>query len=156
MSKPKPLSEAHIQATCDDFLILDGWRVFKTDLPHLRGLGVQEPGMPDRQYARYLGVPCRGIGCSGKQCGGQFNAPAQILWVEYKRRGGKAGAHQKAWHARERALGALTLIAGESDSFPASIEGFEEWYRQSGLQRKKITMGAVGPTTQPAPRIPNR
>jgi hypothetical protein len=61
-----------------------------------------------------------------------------VLWIEWKRvfsgRATKATAHQRAWHEAERALGALTLIAGEH--FPATIEGFREWYSRSGLQRR--------------------
>ena len=39
------------------------------------------------------------------------------------------------WHTKERARGALTLIAGED--FPASVAGFIGWYQQSGLQRNR-------------------
>ena len=46
----------------------------------------------------------------------------------------KASQRQRDWHAAERARGALTLIAGED--FAASIEGFQDWYRQSGLARR--------------------
>ena len=44
--------------------------------------------------------------------------------------------HQVAWHQRERARGALTLLAGVD--FPATIEGFAEWYRASGLMRRAL------------------
>ena len=130
MTKRSP-SEKEIQQQVDEYLALDNWRVFRTDLPHLRGLGVQEPGIPDRQYVRYL-----------------YPAPAanahdycQMFWVEHKKRGGKAGEHQKAWHERERALGALVIVAGTD--FDASLDGFVRWYEQSCLQRKRITLGAV-------------
>ena len=132
-------SERQIQETCDGFLTLDGWRLIKTDLPHLRGLGVQEKGMPDRLYIRYL-HDCEGIQCSCDKHGA--TGRAEIMWCEWKKRGGKAAQHQKTWHYRERLCGALTLIAGED--FPASIEGFMDWYAKSGLQRRKVTMGAVG------------
>jgi hypothetical protein len=125
-SKTKPLSEAHIQATCTAWLALDGWRCIRTDLPRLRGLGVQERGMPDNLYIRYWTVAARG----------KWHTMADVLWIEWKKKGRKAAEHQRAWHATEREHGAMVLIAGEN--FPASIEGFCIWYAQSGLQRKPI------------------
>jgi len=138
MAEHKPLSEAHIQATCTAWLELDGWRTFETDPKHLRGLGVSEPGMPDKLYIRYLYDP--GYRCEGKcQCGLKEGcACSEVMRIEWKKKGGKAEQHQKEWHAKERARGALTLIAGED--FPASIEGFCNWYAQSGLQRKSISI----------------
>lgn len=135
------VSEAQIEEACTQWLMLDGWlRVIKTDLKHLRGLGVQEPGMADRGYVRYGDG---GFGHSRKpeahdqRVNALFLASwVQVFWIEWKRKGGKAGAHQKAWHANERAIGALTLIAGED--FPASIEGFQAWYRASGLMRRSL------------------
>ncbi len=71
---------------------------------------------------------------------------AEVLWVEWKReRGGngkralftkaeKAKIHQVAWIEQERARGALVLLAGVD--FPATIDGFQEFYRQSGLRRR--------------------
>jgi hypothetical protein len=138
----KYLSEKHIQATCSDWLALDGWRLIRTDLPHLRGLGVSELGIADSLYIRY-GFPNE-----------TYFATALVMWVEWKRikrtelkhagftgfREGptKKSKHQADWHDKERARGALTLIAGED--FPASIEGFCEWYAASGLQRKSISI----------------
>jgi hypothetical protein len=62
------------------------------------------------------------------------------MWIEWKRvRNGKAtktSLKQDAWHARERARGFLTLRAGID--FPATISGFQEFYRQSGLMQRKI------------------
>src|SRR5258708_3876627 len=111
---PKPISEKQIQETADQFLTLEGWRIIRTDPPHLRGLGVQEPGIPDRLYLRYW------AGCIDQTAhASPYESWGQILFVEWKRRGGKAPAHQKVWHERERARGALTLIAGED--FQASI-----------------------------------
>lgn len=134
--KPKTprVSEAQIEETCTQFLELDAWRCIKTDLKHLRGLGVQEPGMADRLYIRYhskeLGLTVPGALETRKRC---F---ADVMHIEWKCKGGKAALHQKAWHHRERARGALTLIAGED--FPASIEEFQAWYRESGLMRKRL------------------
>lgn len=126
----KPLSEAHIQATCTDWLALDGWRCVRTDMPHLRGLGVSEPGMADNLYIRYARMP--------KEVPIDTRILADVLWIEWKKRGGKAKQRQQDWHVKERALGAFTLIAGED--FPASIEGFCNWYAGSGLQLKRISI----------------
>lgn len=133
------LLERDIERTCSELLELDGWRSLKTDPVSRRewGKGFGERGMADRLYIRY-GVPdhshdlyCR----DGCVC-------AQVMWIEWKRPRGKsatkAAQHQKDWHAAERARGALTLIAGED--FPATIEGFAEWYRNSGLMRRALLL----------------
>lgn len=137
-SKTKPLSEAHIQATCTDWLALDGWRCVRTDMPHLRGLGVSEPGMADHQFIRYLYMP--GVNQEGYCQRGMLEgcACAEVLWVEFKKRGGKSEQHQKDWHARERARGGLVWVLAED--FEASIESFCEHYAASGLQRKRISI----------------
>lgn len=129
------LREIDIENTCTEWLTLDGWRPFKTDPKHLRGLGVTEPGMPDRFYVRYLyrsggsAEPC--------MCGMRDGcACVQLVWIEWKRKGGKSALRQMAWHDAERLRGAVVLVAGEN--FPATIEGFQHWYRQSGLMRRKI------------------
>lgn len=119
------ISEAQLQQQGDSFLALDGWRYIETDPKHLRGLGVSEPGIPDRLYLRYVeGFP-------------QYRE-AQILWIEWKRKGGKAGEKQLDWHARERARGALVWLADVD--FPASIEGFAKFYAESGLMRKNVRL----------------
>jgi hypothetical protein len=80
--------------------------------------------MADRLYIRY-GWP-----------NNTYYATALIMWIEWKRtvRGKATSAtpHQKDWHRNERARGAFTLIAGED--FPATIEGFRDWYASSGIQ----------------------
>lgn len=137
--KTKPLSEAHIEATCTEWLSWDGWRAIETDPKHLRGLGVSEPGIPDKLYLRYAySAPAKHL---VDYMNPSFRARAdasQVMWIEWKRKGGKAGHKQKEWHERERARGALTLIA--SEDFPASIEGFCSWYQKSGLQRKSLSV----------------
>lgn len=120
------LSEATIQNTCSQFLELDGWRRVRTDLKQLRGMGVQEPGMADDLFIRYESNQVQADNDNWGQ--------ALVIWVEWKRKTGKAAEHQKWWHAAERARGALTLIAGED--FVASIEGFRAWYFKSGLRRR--------------------
>jgi hypothetical protein len=118
------MTERHIQETCTEWMALDGWRTIITDPPHLRGLGVTEKGIPDRLHLRYL------KGMAFKP------AAADVLWIEWKKKGGKAMAHQRTWIETERIRGALVWLAGED--FPASIEGFQAWYRKSGLMRIKI------------------
>lgn len=132
-----PLSEADIARTCSDLLQADGWRMLITDpvSDKARGKGFGEMGMADRLYIRYkLG----GYAATTTQ-ESLFRPWTEVIWIEWKRtvRGDKptkATAHQKAWHQAERALGALTLIAGAD--FPATIEGFQVWYKASGLQRR--------------------
>ncbi len=144
--KQRGPTEAQIQQQCRDYLALDGWRLVVTDPPHIRGLGVSEPGMPDDLMIRYQ-YPCRGIGCSGEHCGTIDCVDAELLWIEYKckRPGSKAAQHQKDWHDRERARGALVVMAGERGpfGFDASLEGFAEWYEKSGLQRKRVSVGGI-------------
>ena len=131
----KRVSESQLQKQGDDLLALDRWRYIETDPKHLRGLGVSEPGIPDRLYLRY------GIH-------GFYPIPvdvfseAAVLWVEWKRKGGKAGATQLEWHANERARGAVVWLAGVD--FPATIEGFLVHYRASGLMRKQLSLGQRG------------
>jgi hypothetical protein len=78
---------------------------------------------------------------------------AEVLWVEWKRtrrgKATKATAKQNDWHRDERSRGALTLIAGED--FPATIEGFQAWYRDSGLQRWATGTGQYDPRRLQAP-----
>ncbi len=125
--KPKPLSERHIENTSSEWLALDGWRCIKTDLPHLRGLGVQEKGMADRLYIRYGYI----ASCEERET---CEHVAEVLFIEWKRKGGNAKQHQLDWIAQERARGALVWLCGVD--FPASIEEFQEFYRKSGLLRR--------------------
>jgi len=142
-------TERQIQETCSQFLELDGWRRLRTDpvSDRSRGKGFGERGMADDLYIRYQ--PDHFVQFHGPT----WRAQTQSIWIEWKReRGGqgkralftkaeKARIHQKAWHAAERARGALTLIAGED--FPASIDGFMNWYRNSGLMRRKLLTAAL-------------
>lgn len=158
--KPKlpVISEADIQLACGEYLQLDGWRMLRTDpvsdmaiaqvirkrladvaLPShirslvleiidrsIRGKGFGELGMADCLFMRWdRDPPWTGQGSTW------FRAHAEVMWIEFKRKDGKAQPHQKTWHAAERARGALTLIAGED--FPATIEGFIDWYEKSDL-----------------------
>ena len=130
------LSEASIQEACCTILIYDDWRRVRTDLKHLRGLGVQEPGIADDLFIRYW------TGCINQL---EMKPPceswAQVLWCEWKKldkhgKPTKPSALQEDWHREERRLGALTWVAGVD--FEPTIEGFREHYKKSGLMRRKI------------------
>ena len=141
-SKSTELAEKHIQQTCTEWLELDGWRALRTDPVSRRewGKGFGEVGMADHLYIRYGPGILPETDLHGKTFR-MIGGCAQVLWIEYKRlnRGGKptkAANKQRDWHKAERARGALTLIAGED--FPATIEGFMSFYRQSGLMRRNL------------------
>lgn len=130
------LKEKDIARTCGDLLALDGWRLVWCEPVSNRawGKGFGEKGMPDLLAIRYLNQSA--IECN---CGRRIilnKLAASTLWIEWKRPYGKVSPHQKLWHEAERVRGAMTLIAGED--FPASIEGFINWYRGSGLNRGKV------------------
>ncbi len=140
------LSERHIQNTCSEWLVLDGWRRVRTDPAQLRGLGVSEPGMADDLFIRYDPVSaCEFCPDHRGHCT-NCRATAYVLWVEWKRQTGgsgkralftkaeKAKIRQRGWIEAERTCGALVWLAGED--FPASIEGFQQHYIKSGLSRK--------------------
>lgn len=136
--------EKHLQESCARILELDGWRRLRTDPVSRRdwGKGFGEPGMADDLFIRYM-HGLQPLAYPRKEV-------AEVLWVEWKRlrpskrgtiwqRATRAANHQKAWHVVERARGALTLIAGED--FPATVDGFIAWYRDSGLMRHEILSG---------------
>jgi len=130
---PEPAAEAPkdlrpewmIEAECTRLLEEDGWRALRTDpvSDRGRGKGFGELGMADHLYLRYW----RWSENSAWQ--------ADVLWVEFKSANGKPKKHQLEWHAKERARGSLTWIAGVD--FPASVRGFWSHYRASGLLRNK-------------------
>ena len=134
------VSEAQVEETCTAFLALDGWIALVTDPKQLRGLGVTEPGIADRQYRRAVNRDSLPRSVEEGHAYAQRLAEAELMAIEWKRvRAGKAtktSVKQDAWHARERARGFLTLRAGID--FPATISGFQEFYRKSGLRRKNI------------------
>jgi hypothetical protein len=115
-----PVPESAIQAAIRDYLALDGWRVFETDRNrrHQETGSVRHPlgeaGMADLLAVRY--------------------APAAVLWIEVKRKGGHVEPQQRLWHAVERERGATVVVLGEDCS--ASINGWLNWYARSGLMRR--------------------
>ena len=112
--------ERSIQEACCDYLALDNWRRVRTDMPQLRGLGVQEKGMCDDLFIRYRTL----VGF------------ADVLWIEWKSKKGIHGQKQVEWQAAERARGALVWVAKKD--FEPTVEGFMDHYRESGLMRKNI------------------
>jgi hypothetical protein len=130
------LLEKHIEQTIREFLEWDDWRVFhfEQNFSERKRKTVGEGGMPDLLCIRYgrgtLGVPTDGSSDVVMWLGDV------VMWLELKAPKGRVAARQKLWHEAERKRGALTLIAGED--FPATIEGFEQWYRLSGLMRRKM------------------
>jgi hypothetical protein len=129
------LTEAQIEKQCSDFLALDGWRSLKTDPCSNKewGKGFGEKGMADHLYLRYWNKgdprgPVHGFRTR------VYDPQAEVLWIEWKRPGGKAAPHQRVWIEAERARGALVLLAGED--FSATFDGFVSWYRASGLLRR--------------------
>ncbi len=123
--KPTEPTEAQIEQYFTELLELDGWRALRTDPVQRRewGKGFGEIGMADHLYIRYREHP-------------QDHAVAEVLWVEFKARGGKPSEKQLAWHTLERKRGALTIIVGIN--CPASCEGLFAWYKASGLMRRGI------------------
>lgn len=136
MKKRNLVTEAHIEEACTRILELDGWRSFKMEqnFSEKKLKSVGEPGMPDRLYMRPTMKYPPSLPHSS------MALYTEVFWVEWKRLRGKsptkASQHQKDWHALARKQGALTYIAGED--FPATIEGFREFYKSSGLMRRQI------------------
>lgn len=119
---------------------LDGWRPLKTDpcSDRSRGKGFGEEGMADHLFIRYQD-PYIGNNSAGPYTFFRENQDvrrtfAEVLWVEFKRPGTKATAHQLTWHSVERIRGAYTVIAGRN--FEPTFDGFVDWYRKSGLLRR--------------------
>ena len=115
----KPIcSEADVQRTVTQMLQLDGWRAIRTDptSDRQRGKGFGELGMPDYLYIRYGHLDAVGDG------------DAQVLWIEFKRKGKKPKDHQRDWHDLERRRGALVLVVDD-------IDDFMTLYAESGLCR---------------------
>ena len=122
-AKPaEDVPEAVIEGECCQLLREDGWHTLKTNpiSARSRGKGFGEVGMADVLALRYR-----------KQ-----SVLCEALWLEWKSPGGRVKKHQLEWHAKERARGATTAIAGVD--FPASVEGFRAWYRAAGLVRSRI------------------
>ncbi|HXI85319.1 MAG TPA: hypothetical protein VNL17_14655 [Verrucomicrobiae bacterium] len=125
--------EANIQETVVQYLQLDGWRAFRTELTvqRERGRVVGERGQPDYLFIRYQD-PAAFEEYEQKRW-------AEIMWIEFKAGGEKqkwaqsnslSAKFQRAWHAAERSRGALVLVVDD-------INSFIEWYMTCGLLRRK-------------------
>ena len=125
-------SEADIERTITEWLALDGWIGLKTNpvSNRARGAGFGEVGMADYQYRRFQDVP----GTLPSTI--LWRAQCELFWIEFKQPKGVHGRHQIAWQDREKARGALVLALGQ-DVAP-TIEAVQDWYRRSGLMRRKI------------------
>lgn len=145
VKQPKPVSEASVQATCCEFLKLDGWRLIETDPKHVRGLGVSEPGIADTLAIRYRALPrllkMLTSALPPVLADVFTRAFCTVVWIEWKRpKRSRTQQNQHDWHAAERARGGLTWKADED--FEPTIEGFCVFYNQSGLALVKRTIGA--------------
>ena len=132
--------ERDIQATCEDLLQLDGWRIFRMEqnFSERKIKTVGEAGMPDCLAIRYLYAGL--FGTLQKET--VLRSYCELMWIEWKRLKGKPSTHQKLWHAAERKRGALVWLAGEE--FPATVEGFWAHYSASGLLRNpSIKLGVA-------------
>ena len=120
---PKP--EALIEAECVKFLQEDGWRALKTNpvSDRGRGKGFGTPGMADYEFTRAASSETA-----------RKEGWCQILHVEFKSRGGKPQKHQIEWATQTRAQGFLVWMS--SVNFSPSVEGFREFYAQSGLMKR--------------------
>lgn len=118
--------EAEIEAGCVAFMGQDGWSALKTDPCSDRGRakGFGVIGMADFQFARPLPYAIDG---NSYAC--------DFLRVEFKRRQGRVGEHQLAWHNEERRLGFRTWIA--KVDFAPTLEAYREHYAASGLMRRR-------------------
>lgn len=124
------LTESQIQEACCGLLALDGWRRIRTDMKQLRGMGVQEPGMADDLFIRYIAIPK----WVESPVPADYVALSEIFWIEWKAKKGVHGQKQREWQALERARGAVVWVSKQD--FPATIEGFEAHYKASGLCRR--------------------
>src|SRR5260370_1439131 len=108
-------------------------RIFRIIAQCVRGKGFGEPGMADRLYIRYEYPPDQDRRTPTETAN---RALTETLWIEWKKLGGKAAPHQRAWIERERKRGALVWLAGES--FACTPEALPAHYRASGLMSKDI------------------
>jgi len=103
-----------VQRAVVDYLELDGWRAFRTELTVQREYGrvVGERGQPDYLFLRY---------------GEGFTA--EVLWIEFKRPGERPNIAQQMWHKAEKERGAEVLVVDD-------IQDFRDSYAASGLIRR--------------------
>lgn len=130
--KARPvLTEAQVQQAVVQFLELDGWRAIRTDpvSDKSRGKGFGEVGMPDYLFIRYTHAVLPESGHISDTTFRMLGACAQVLWIEFKRKGAKRTGLQVNWHSIERSRGALVMTVDD-------IDEFTKWYLASGLNRR--------------------
>lgn len=135
----KELTEAQIEETCTDLLEkCDGWLGWKTTpvSNRARGAGFGQLGMADYTYFRFRYT----VPETSPLWHGWRREDAEVMFIEWKRRGETLKPHQRAWRAQMAARGALVLAAGVD--FEASVDGFLDWYNRSGLARHMLTLEA--------------
>ena len=137
---PPLISESDLARACTGLLQLDGWRALKTDPVSRRewAKGFGERGMADYLYLRYPEPVAKPGTLAYIFRDGAQAAFCEAMWIEFKIPKGRVAPHQHQWRERERARGALALIAGVD--FHASIEGFMKFYANSGLMRKRLEL----------------
>src|SRR5690349_5361847 len=115
------LSEKDIQKTCEGYLEIDGWRIFRMEqnFSERKLKIVGEAGMPDTLAIRYGVTPvlCGAVQRISPVFSGEVEPSfprqcAEVLFIEWKAARGRISREQKQWHVAERARGAMTLIAG--------------------------------------------
>lgn len=139
-SSPK-LLESHIQQAVVEYLQIDGWRAFRTELTvqRERGRVVGERGQPDYLFLRYCPHAWewhRQEHQNEHPWHPGAETQADVLFLEFKRPGEKPRVDQFAWHEAERKRGAVVLVVD-------NIDEFQQWYEASGL-RRRVTVRRVG------------
>lgn len=125
---PAKISEAHIQQAVCEFLILDGWRIFRTELTvqRERGRVVGERGMPDCLAIRYRqGERLDPVSILQSR----RTSLDQVMWIEFKAPGKTPRADQHAWHKAEHQRGANVLVVDD-------IDWFMNYYRTNGMAQR--------------------
>lgn len=125
--------EADIERDCTNILIQDGWDALKTNpvSRRSRGAGFGTLGMTDHEFRRPAFTARYTMAHEGPTIA--IHALCELLFVEWKSEDGENARHQIEWQDNMRRKGFL-VIAAKRD-FPATVEGFCNWYENSGLKR---------------------
>ena len=130
-AKPRIL-EKHVEEAVCNFLEIDGWRSLKQEqnFSDRKVKVTGERGMPDRLFIRYTYPPGNSKLLAGHtEYSASLQAMCGVIWIEFKAPGKLPRPEQTAWHATERALGALVMVVD-------SYDDFRRWYLGSGLARR--------------------
>jgi hypothetical protein len=132
------LAEKDIVRTIVDWLQLDGWRPIKMEPISRRewGKGTGETGQPDYLFVRYWNQQRKPEPHDMIYNVAHLASGNSVFWCEFKNQKGRYSKAQIAWTAQERARGGVVLQVGMD--CPGTIEGIQDWYRGSGLMRRKI------------------